>query len=79
VTLILIRHQRAVGRQVRNSLESRLGRSSGVWIPHSMPILTEVRIRAARPREKAYKLFDLRGLFMLVTPTGAVFGGSGTG
>jgi len=35
-----------------------------------MPILTEVRIRAARPKEKAYKLFDLRGLFMLVTPTG---------
>jgi len=35
-----------------------------------MPILTEIRIRAARPKERAYKLFDLRGLFMLVTPTG---------
>ena len=41
-----------------------------VWIPQSMPILTEIRIRAARPKERAYKLFDLRGLFMLVTPTG---------
>lgn len=35
-----------------------------------MSILTEIRIRAARPKERAYKLFDLRGLFMLVTPTG---------
>ena len=35
-----------------------------------MPILTEIRIRAARPRDRAYKLFDVRGLYMLVTPTG---------
>jgi integrase len=33
-----------------------------------MPTLTEVQIRAAKPREKAYKLFDERGLFLLVTP-----------
>jgi len=25
---------------------------------------------SARPKERAYKLFDERGLFMLVTPTG---------
>lgn len=35
-----------------------------------MPALSEMKIRAAKPRERAYKLFDERGLFMLVTPTG---------
>jgi integrase len=35
-----------------------------------MPVLTEIRIRAAKPKERAYKLFDERGLFMLVTPSG---------
>jgi integrase len=35
-----------------------------------MPALSEMKIRAARPKERAYKLFDERGLFMLVTPTG---------
>jgi integrase len=35
-----------------------------------MPTLTETRIRAVKPAEKAYKLFDERGLFMLVTPSG---------
>jgi integrase len=32
--------------------------------------LTDTAIRNAKPREKPYKLFDERGLFMLVTPTG---------
>lgn len=32
--------------------------------------LTEARIRTAKPRERAYKLFDERGLFLFVTPTG---------
>jgi integrase len=35
-----------------------------------MPSLSEARIRSAKPRERAYKLFDERGLFLLVTPTG---------
>jgi integrase len=35
-----------------------------------MPLLTEARIRAAKPAEKPYKLFDERGLFMLVTTAG---------
>jgi integrase len=35
-----------------------------------MPTLNESRIRAAKPAEKPYKLFDERGLFMLVTPAG---------
>src|SRR6266403_224232 len=35
-----------------------------------MPTLNEARIRASRPKEKPYKLFDERGLFMLVTPSG---------
>jgi hypothetical protein len=28
--------------------------------------LTEVAIRAAKPREKAYKVYDEKGLFLLV-------------
>ena len=33
-----------------------------------MALLTEARIRNARPRERPYKLFDERGLFLLVSP-----------
>ncbi len=33
-------------------------------------MLTETAIRHAKPKEKPYKLFDERGLFMLVAPTG---------
>ena len=33
-----------------------------------MPTLTELSVRNAKPREKPYKLFDERGLFMLVMP-----------
>ena len=35
-----------------------------------MPTLTELRVKAAKPAEKPYKLFDQRGLFMLVTTAG---------
>lgn len=34
-------------------------------------VLTDAGIRASRPQEKAYKRFDERGLFLLVTPSGA--------
>jgi Arm DNA-binding domain len=33
--------------------------------------LTDVQIRAAKPREKPYKLLDERGSFLLVKPNGA--------
>jgi hypothetical protein len=33
-----------------------------------MPTLTELSVRNAKPREKPYKLFDERGLFILVMP-----------
>jgi hypothetical protein len=33
-------------------------------------MLTDTAIRSARPREKAFKLFDGRGLYLEVTPTG---------
>ena len=33
-------------------------------------MLTETTIRNAKLREKPYKLFDERGLFVLVAPTG---------
>lgn len=35
-----------------------------------MSDLNEARIRAARPKDKPYKLRDGRGLYLLVTPTG---------
>jgi len=34
-------------------------------------MLTDNAIRSAKPREKPYKLFDERGLFVLITPAGA--------
>lgn len=34
-------------------------------------MLTEIDIRVAKPKEKPYKLHDERGLYLLVTPTGA--------
>lgn len=33
-------------------------------------MLNDTKIRNAKPREKAFKLYDERGLFLLVTPTG---------
>src|SRR5215475_11368370 len=34
-------------------------------------MLTDNAVRGAKPREKPYKLFDERGLFLIVTATGA--------
>src|SRR5258708_15045357 len=34
-------------------------------------MLTDAAIRAAQPREKAYKLFDGLGLYLEVAPTGS--------
>ncbi len=33
-------------------------------------MLNDTKVRNAKPREKSYKLFDERGLFLLVTPSG---------
>jgi hypothetical protein len=35
-----------------------------------MGFLSEIRVRNAKPRDRAYKLFDERGLYLLVMPTG---------
>ena len=35
-----------------------------------MAALTEAKIRFAKPRQRPYKIFDERGLFLLVSPTG---------
>jgi integrase len=35
-----------------------------------MAALSEARVRAAKPAEKPYKIFDKRGLFLLVAPSG---------
>ncbi|WP_443640111.1 Arm DNA-binding domain-containing protein [Candidatus Njordibacter sp. Uisw_039] len=33
--------------------------------------LTDIQIRQSKPKDKSYKLSDGKGLFLLVTPTGA--------
>src|ERR1700733_11567821 len=33
-------------------------------------MLNDTKVRSARPRDRAFKLYDERGLFLLVTPTG---------
>jgi hypothetical protein len=33
-------------------------------------MLSDTRVRGAKPRDRAYKLYDERGLFLFVTPTG---------
>ena len=44
-----------------------------------MPTLTELRVKAAKPAEKPYKLFDQRGLFMRLSRLLADgYGASGT-
>lgn len=35
--------------------------------------LTDIKIKAAKPREKAYKLSDGEGLFLLITPKGSKY------
>lgn len=32
--------------------------------------LTDAKVRNARPQEKPYKLYDERGLFLLIAPEG---------
>lgn len=34
-------------------------------------MLTESAIRAAKPKDKRYKLYDERGLYLAVTPSGS--------
>ena len=41
-------------------------------MPPNMP-LTDIKVRSAKPREKAYKLFDSGGLYLEVTPTGSKY------
>jgi len=43
-----------------------------------MAFLTEARVRAARPPEKAYKLFDSLGLYLKVETPAATCGASST-
>jgi Arm domain-containing DNA-binding protein len=35
--------------------------------------LTDVKARTAKPREKAYKLADEKGLFLFITPIGSKY------
>jgi hypothetical protein len=42
-----------------------------------MPLVT-LQLRNAKPRAKPYKLTDEKGLFLLVQPSGACFGGLNT-
>ena len=36
-----------------------------------MPVLSEMQVRGARPRDKDYKLFDTQGLYLKVSTSGA--------
>jgi hypothetical protein len=62
----------------------RFNSESGGMYPHTptyrraMAFLTDARVRAARPQEKAYKLFDSLGLYLKVEPRAAVCGASST-
>jgi hypothetical protein len=47
-----------------------VGYISGYLGTEGYPLLTETAIRSAKPKEKAYKLFDGRGLFLLVAAAG---------
>lgn len=33
-------------------------------------MLTDAKIKSAKPRETPYKLFDEKGLYLLITPAG---------
>jgi integrase len=50
-------------------------RSRGIfndkYVVPQMPELNNAKIQAAKPREKAYKLFDEKGLYLLVKPNGS--------
>ena len=35
--------------------------------------LSDIKIRTAKPQEKAYKLFDEKGLFIYLTPNGSKY------
>ena len=39
-------------------------------MPKRINPLTDTKVRNAKPKEGAYKLFDGGGLFLLVTPSG---------
>lgn len=40
-------------------------------VSRGAPMLTEAKVRAAKPRAKQYKMHDARALALLVTPTGS--------
>ena len=40
-------------------------------MPRRVALLTDLKVRSAKKREKAYKLADGGGLFLEVTPAGA--------
>ena len=47
----------------------------GAWMPQKMPKvvapLTDVQVKSAKPKEKAYKLADGGGLYLEIVPTGS--------
>jgi len=44
-------------------------RGCGRWL--GVSVLSELAVKAAKPKERPYKLFDERGMYLLVSPTGA--------
>ncbi|MGH6613895.1 Arm DNA-binding domain-containing protein, partial [Sphingomonas sp.] len=54
-----------------------LKRGHGTWGHEQFrrrgPMLTVTRIRALKPAQRPFKVFDSDGLFLLVQPSGALF------
>lgn len=48
-----------------------MGYPWGYLAPLGVSVLSDTEVKAAKPRERPYKLADERGLYLLVTPTGA--------
>ena len=42
-------------------------------MPKCIKPLTDLKVRVAKPRAQAYKIYDGRGLFLRVTPAGGKF------
>ncbi|MFZ1904792.1 MAG: integrase arm-type DNA-binding domain-containing protein [Steroidobacteraceae bacterium] len=65
----------AVSARVQVCRDWTIGKAGGTVRPvgvrgRYMASLSDLRVRNAKPRDRAYKLFDGRGLFLLVTPPG---------
>jgi hypothetical protein len=67
--LLPLASERSLDSPAHAGVHGRGRRDAERRVPQ-MPTLSQSRIRTAKATEKAYKLFDERGLYMLLTPSG---------